>query len=78
MKNMFGKKKVNILNDTACVKRKLKATLSRIEIPHPGGFRLITGADRDTLEDPPSGIRGKDLGNQEPHALQWDVEMSIC
>jgi len=29
------KKQVNILNDTACVKRKLKATLSRVEIPHP-------------------------------------------
>ena len=60
-------------------KKKIKATLSRVEIPHTiADSRLITGADRDTLEDPPSGIRGKDLSNQEPHVLQWDVEMLRC
>ena len=37
----------------------------------------LTGADRDAFEDPPSGIRGKDLSNQEPHAVQRDVEMAI-
>lgn len=57
-----------------------KKTQSHIESgwsPSPDS-RLITGAGRDTLEDPPSGIRGKDLSNQEPHVLQWDVEMLRC
>ena len=57
-----------------------KKTQSHIESgwnPSPDS-RLITGAGRDTLEDPPSGIRAKDLSNQEPHVLQWDVEMLRC